>query len=291
MDLILGTIGREEEIKWLVETLAAQTRTDFRLLIVDQSGSRELEGVAERYRPAFPILYLRSKPGLARARNIGLLHAQSNIVGFPDDDCLYPKDLVERVLDFFASQPGFHGLMGRCVDGYGKPSVARWDTEAGEVSRANVWRRAVSTTVFLRGEVPKAVGWFDESLGVGSGTSWGSGDETDYLIRALDLGFRFYYDPTLFIVHGDPLDNDPSAMVSRGYRYGMGTSRVLTKHGYPWWFIVYFCLRPLVGCGIALLNANMARTCFHWAVFKGRLTGLKLSAAPIPLRTSKDEAG
>ena len=49
----------------------------------------------------------------------------------------------------------------------------------------NLWNRAISFTIFLRRDVVEAVGPFDEELGLGSGRPWASGEETDYLIRAV----------------------------------------------------------------------------------------------------------
>ena len=61
-------------------------------------------------------------------------------------------------------------------------------TDASVADRDNVWNRAMSFTIFLRARVVERVGRFDERLGLGSGTPWHSGEEIDYLIRALAAG-------------------------------------------------------------------------------------------------------
>ena len=43
----------------------------------------------------------------------------------------------------------------------------------------------ISFTIFLRRRVVERVGEFDETLGVGAGTPYGSCEESDYLIRAV----------------------------------------------------------------------------------------------------------
>ena len=40
--------------------------------------------------------------------------------------------------------------------------------------------------------VVEAVGAFDETLGPGAGTPWGSGEDTDYHLRILKAGFDLY---------------------------------------------------------------------------------------------------
>ena len=64
----------------------------------------------------------------------------------------------------------------------------RWDSGGGPIDRQSIWRRAISYTVFLRREMVESAG---DSPGArcGSGTPWGSGEETDYLLRALAEGF------------------------------------------------------------------------------------------------------
>ena len=54
--------------------------------------------------------------------------------------------------------------------------------------------------MFLRREVVRDYS-FDESLGVGAGTPWGAGEETDYLLRLLEDGHRIFYDPAIAIWH------------------------------------------------------------------------------------------
>ena len=49
---------------------------------------------------------VESARGLSRARNAGLRMIAGDIVSFPDDDCWYPPDLLQRVADA-SSVPGF----------------------------------------------------------------------------------------------------------------------------------------------------------------------------------------
>src|SRR5205823_4423770 len=130
---------------------------------------------------------LRSAPGLSRARNVALPHVDADIVAFPDDDCVYPGDLLERVAQRFAAEPRLDGLTGR------DDSPARWEEDAAMLTRDNLWNRAISFTIFVRSEVVARVGGFDERLGLPGSSS----EEIDYLVRALDAGARIEYDPSL----------------------------------------------------------------------------------------------
>src|SRR5262249_47548850 len=150
------------ELARLLESLEHQTHREFRVLVVDQNDDNRIEPVlTER------TVRLRSPRGLSRARNEALRHLQADVVGFPDDDCIYPADLLERVA---ARLDRLDGITGR---------EPWWTTDAAVLTRENLWNRAISFTIFLRRAVVERVGAFDETLGLPSA----SGEEIDYLIR------------------------------------------------------------------------------------------------------------
>ena len=81
---------------------------------------------------------------LSRAKNVGLKHVSGDVVEFPDDDCQFPPDLLDRVAQFFNEHPEIDGLTGRSVDKYGKTNMGHFDTKPGTIDNLNVWRRGVA---------------------------------------------------------------------------------------------------------------------------------------------------
>ena len=69
------------------------------------------------------------------------------------------------------------------------------------MTAATVWNRVNSHTLFLRRDAVAQAGRFDESLGLGSGQPWHSGEETDFVVGALQAGARIEYDPSFVVVH------------------------------------------------------------------------------------------
>jgi len=271
--LIMATVSRIREVKRFLEHLDKQTYRDFELIVVDQNSDKRLVPILQDFQERFPILHLKSERGLSRARNVGLKHIRSEIVAFPDDDCWYPENLLDSVVRFFEQNPNVDGLTGRSVDEEGKPSGGRWDTVAGLVNPFNIWRREVSITIFLKKHVVERVGFFDEELGVGAGTLWGSSEETDYLLRALELGFRIYYNPNLIVYHPQQVKQYNSQAFNRAYSYGAGISRVLKKHRYPLWFVMYEWARSIGGGFISLLMGRLGKARHHLSAFHGKVVG------------------
>jgi GT2 family glycosyltransferase len=272
LDLVVATVDRTEPLDALLHALGLQTHRCFRLLIVDQNDDDRVERLL-RAHPGLGALHLRSPRGLSRARNVALGHLEAPLVAFPDDDCLYPRDLLGRVTRRFGSDGELDGLSGRAAAEDGR-AVGRWPTTAARITPDTVWHTANSHTVFLRRELVERVGAFDESLGLGAGTPWSSGEETDYLVRALRLGARIEYDPSLVITHPvKPVTADE--LVALGRRDGASVGYVLGANAYPPRTIARMLARPALGALVSLALLNGTRARFHAATLDGRVRGLR----------------
>jgi GT2 family glycosyltransferase len=273
--LVLATLGRTTEVARFLSALNAQLYRDFELIVIDQNPDERLVPLLGPYLGRFPIQHLRSERGLSRARNVGLTRVSGDVVAFPDDDCWYPQHLLSSVSDQLNALPSVDGLTGRSIDEQGNESAFRFSTDAGVVDRISVWQEAISYTIFLRRSVIDRVGSFDEELGVGSGTLFGSGEETDYVVRALASGARIVYQPTLAVHHPHPEDVIDSRVIQRAYSYGCGMGRVLSKHRYPFWFKVRAVVRPLGGGVVSLARLNLPKAQLHWRRCVGRMSGMR----------------
>ncbi|WP_219642109.1 glycosyltransferase family A protein [Cohnella sp. CFH 77786] len=273
VSLILATVDRLAEVENFLEKLDLQTYRNFELIIVDQNEDDRLVPIIERCRAKFDILRLRSPRGLSRARNVGLQHVTGDIVSFPDDDCWYEPDLLGRAVLLFDRNPKALIITGRSIDACGNDAVGKFDTVEGYVDKINVWRRAVSFTIFLKKEAADAIGGFDEEIGVGAGTIYHSGEETDYLLRALNQ-FSVYYYPDLTVRHPNPLKQFTPQIIRRAYRYGCGFGKVVTKHQYTARFKIGALLKPFLGMMLFWTAFQFPKSMYYWNSFKGRLRGM-----------------
>lgn len=271
--LILATKSRVAEVARFVRSLTDQAHDDLELIVVDQNGDERLEKVFNQTKVPFSVVHLRSEPGLSRARNVGLGFISGEVVAFPDDDCWYPEGLLARIALTLQSDPSIDGLTGRSEDEQGQPSGGCFSRRQGTVDIENVWKQGISYTIFLRSPVCSAVGRFDEELGVGARTRFGSGEETDYLIRALIMGFNIRYLPDLVVHHPNPVLYDRNHR-AKAFRYGAGMGRVLAKHRYTLGFSLVAILRPLAGTLLSLLTFRGRKAAYHLAVAGGRICGL-----------------
>jgi glycosyltransferase involved in cell wall biosynthesis len=270
-DLVVATVDRIEELRRLFASLERQSHAAFRVVLVDQNDDDRLDQVLQN--ASLNILRLRSERGLSRARNAALGRLDADVVAFPDDDCVFRRDLLDRVAARFAATPGLDGLTGR-AEGERGQSSASWARDAAVLTRENLWNRAISFTIFLRAPLVARIGDFDEGLGLGSDRPWSSGEEIDYLVRALDAGATIEYDPTVVVVHEEK-ELSPAALREVGARDGASIGYLLRKHGYPARTVGTMLARPVGGALLSLARRDPARAAFHLSTLRGRLRGYR----------------
>ena len=271
--LLMATVGRSSELNRFFECLAAQSYRDFELIVVDQNSDERLLPLLSAYAQRFPIVYCKSQPGLSRARNVGLRRVTGDVVAFPDDDCWYPPDLLKQVVKLLSDREDLDGVTGRPID----PRALGFDRKSGLINPRNVFRRAISYTIFLRQRVVRAVGNFNESLGLGTESGMVGLEETDYLIRAISASCRIWYEPGLSGFHNDSELRYDDAAIQRQYGNGLAFGYVLNVHGYSLWFVFYCWLRPLVAACLSSITLRWPKARYHYAAFRGRVAGYRES--------------
>ena len=277
--LILATVDRVEEVKRLLVSLQAQTHRDFELIVVDQNSDTRLKPVLEPYMKDFSILHFHvpQERGASKARNVGLRHASGNAVTCPDDDCWYPPLLLEKVACFLNEHPKVDGVSG-CLAS--DPVVLEQSppnpTPSGYFIRTPLQVLQVPGMVglFLRTPVIEAVGEFDETLGPGAGTPWGSGEDTDYHLRILNEGFVLFTNPDIVVFHPEvEFYYTGGRDLDRSYRYGAGRTRVWKRHRLPLWYFIYEVSRSWGGVVLSLVQGRGYKATWHWGAFRGKLRG------------------
>ena len=271
--LILTTVGRIHDLRRFFHSLEEQTHKDFEVLVIDHKPNEVVPKVLAEFDSKLNITYLGSAEGHSKALNLGLRSCTGDVIACPDDDCWYPADLLERIDRMFHEHGHWSGITGRVVTGDGEPSNGRWDRQSGFVTRSNAWKRAITISLFFRRASLDNVK-FDETLGVGAGTPWGAGEETDFLLEILKVHPAFYYDPAIKVNHPPIASGEfGPAVCSKARAYARGVGRVLRKQGYPKTAISYHVARPLFGAALSFLTLRTDKARYHWSIAAGRFNG------------------
>ena len=201
--LVLCTINRKSEVDKFLASLARQTFKQFEVIIVDQNKDGLLDGTIEKWQNLLIIEHIKvGFQGLSKARNFGIQYIKGNFIAFPDDDCEYQPSTLEKTEIFLRHNPKASIVIGKQVCKFYDADDSAFEQAKEIKSSLDVFKsKAISFVIFGRSNAITQLGpgFFDERLGVGSGTIWGSGEETDFLIRAHKLGITIFKQPAIEI--------------------------------------------------------------------------------------------
>jgi glycosyltransferase involved in cell wall biosynthesis len=272
ISLVLATVGRTDELHRVFESLAAQTFSNFEVIVVDQNKDDRLLPYLVRARYlGISIRHIRQpQPNLAAARNAGIEVARGEWVGFPDDDCWYETNVLERVFNRFTQNDKPSGVVVRWVEQNEQPLMAGTLTWERSSSFRDI--PVSSITLFCSRALCRKIEGFDSRLGVGQ---WfGAGEETDFVLRALHTGALFAYEPSAQVHHAvSSRLPDATPQARRAIRLrARGTGALYAKNHLPAWVIVRGLVAPVLRPMMKLSFGEDLR--LGCAIALGRLEGM-----------------
>mgnify|MGYP001606818966 CR=1 FL=1 len=229
VSIVLPTRNRASLLRPTLDTIRAQTLTDWELLLVDDGSTDDTEALVRGYGDS-RFVYLRNdgEHGVARARNLALTRARGEFIAFQDAGEQWPLDKLTLQVEAMRSLPANVGLV------YGNYLIQRADGTR-KLSRpavftaddADTLRRTLCLAVtgidtptwLLRASVIAACRGFDEALT--------RREDTEFLMRVALQGFRFHYvDALTALSHAreESLSKNPDTLL-RAHDY------MLKKHG------------------------------------------------------------
>jgi glycosyltransferase involved in cell wall biosynthesis len=270
VSLIVATVERTVELDRLFASLAAQTFTDFEVIVVDQNTDDRLQPYLERARGrGLFVRHLRNHPAnLSAARNVGIAAANGDWIGFPDDDCWYDDELLAHLAPRF-----------RCSDPLSGAAV-QWVEEGvpKELAPSLTWERSkmfrdmpvASFQLFFHRGLFDRIGTFDCRLGVG--LFFGAGEETDLVLRALRAGALLTFETEAQVHHPIKIPA-PTPQARKAARFReRGAGALYAKHALPAWVVVRGLIAPLMR---PLLRGSFGSDlALGLAVVRGRIDGL-----------------
>jgi glycosyltransferase involved in cell wall biosynthesis len=226
--VVVCSRDRPVQLADCLRAVAVQDADD--VVVVDSASTTDL--TSESAHEAGVRCIRADIPGLAHARNVAMRATTADVVAFTDDDCRPEPGWAGAIRAQFDSSPGDADarpgfVVGRVVAGGAGPAVSvvldafpriyRRDDDPSHIGHgANL---AVSRACW------DSLGGFDDMLGVGSDLR--SGEDTDFLWRALRDGWTGCYDPHAVVSHNQWRDR--RAALCTSYGYGVGAGAVRTK--------------------------------------------------------------
>lgn len=251
--IIVPVYNRPDELRELLQSLQAQSRQDFEVLVIEDGSSVSSQPVVGQF-PQLAIHYFsKVNEGPGPARNFGADRAQGEFVVFFDSDCILPNDYFEHV-DAALEHTAF--------DAWGGPDRAHPSFTARQQAMAYTMSAAL-TTGGIRGR-KSHVGKFQPrsfNMGVRSAVFRALGGfQWDRLAEDIDLSIRLYQAharvvllPEAFVYH--KRRTRFVAFFRQVANFGRGRVRIAKKypgearlvHWFPTLFSLGLLMLPVVG--------------------------------------------
>jgi glucosyl-dolichyl phosphate glucuronosyltransferase len=215
LSVILCTHARPDYLGACLAGLAAQSRRDFELLVVDSASppaaAAAIAGLAARHGAR---LLRAEAPGLSLARNLGLAAARAPWVAYLDDDAVAEPGWAAALLARIATLPAAAAALGGCILPAWEAPLPDWWPPAlrgvltivewagfGEVGRdLPVGVDIYGANMAFATAPLRAIGGFPEALGR-IGNRLLSGEEVEVVGQLRARGHRAFYDGAATVRH------------------------------------------------------------------------------------------
>ena len=226
LSVVVPTIGRPEQLRACLASIASCRPRPAEVVVIDQSGSAPVQAVVETYADIGARWLHRPGRGAAAATNAGLREAAHDLVARTDDDCTVAEDWIAVMWQGLAKHPGWL-LTGRVLAGgvarpEDVPSVKADEVAVNHTAGSSYWLLYSGNMVVDRREIA-AVGGFDERRSLRSAAS-----DNDLCYRWTKSGRPLRYEPTMVVWHHDW--RGPEGLARRYVEYGHGQGAFYAKH-------------------------------------------------------------
>lgn len=233
---VIATRDRGARVVQAVESVWANLPVSAEVVIVDQSATGDTEAAVEEFRGRPGFRYVRSRTtGISAGRNAGVELASHELVAFTDDDCLVGGVWLKAITDGFTRDPRVGVVFGAVLAAPTDPQhevVTSYLPSAPFLARGLEDKHRVegiSACMAIRRSMWRALGGFDEQLGVGA--PYRAGEETDLTLRALEAGYFVFETPEAHVTHAGvcPLAAIPAVIDRNWFGTGAAWGKLLRR--------------------------------------------------------------
>jgi glycosyltransferase involved in cell wall biosynthesis len=262
---IVATYRRKDELVQLFESLIKNNIDKLEVIVVDQNLDGLIDDLIEQYRRQLDILHLKmTEANQSKARNYGAALAKYPIICFPDDDCWFEDDSLQKVQQFFDQNTSTDLLIANWKQ---NPVV---HTDSFSLSKKKIFSfRAVgyvTYVLFFNQGVFQRLGGFMETIGIGQYI--GGGEDSELTFRAAHQNLNIFYRADIIINHTyiPILSRDLNTIRSRQRAMGL----MYAKYEVPKFVILKGLTAPLIKMAFCM-SKKKAREYYH--MFLGRKEG------------------
>lgn len=230
ISVVMATYNRCEMLKNQIHCLLNQSfdKDRYELIIINDGSTDDTEEyLTSLAKQDSRVMYLlQQNRGPAAARNLGVFHAQGNIIAFTDDDCLANAQWLENIYRIFQDK-SILAIQGKTISDKKlmNPLTHQVVNEEGDSSMPTC-NAAYQKTIF------EQAGGFDESFPF-------QNEDADLSWRVREMG-KIVFSPEVLVVH--PPRQDPFFKNAKKMKHYV--SEFMLFHKNPILYQKYRCTNP-----------------------------------------------
>jgi len=266
--IICATIGKYNQINKLCKSLDRQIYKNFELIICDQNKNNHNKNYIITYKN-LNIKFIKTKKGISRARNKGIQLSRGEFLIFLDDDIIVERNYLNKINNLLTKKR--HNIIAYKVVDLKNNTLLNYPKKNCYLSNDYQIFNSISSVSFVIDSKYRI--FFTENLGLGSKNIYQSGEETDFIFKAVKkLNYKIYFDKSIRVIHlrkGRPFLSE----LKKNFFYGCGWSFVVKKNKLDH-FIIKSFIRIFLNIGYHFLTLNLKKMSLSISTILGRIYGL-----------------
>ncbi|MGA2681836.1 MAG: glycosyltransferase [Candidatus Bathyarchaeia archaeon] len=220
VSVVIPTKNSSSTLSNCLQSLVRQEYTNFEIIVVDGHSKDNTIEIAKKYTNK---VFFEEGETRASGCNVGIQHAQGDIIAFTDDDCEVPKDWLTQIVSNFEDETlDVLGGSTKTPEKSSKIEKAFGAVQNDLLSLTNSWestRAACDNVIGCNSAYRKATlidaGGFNEKLP--------TAEETELHFRLKQAGKQIRYLGSLFVVHNRRCS--VRQYWKQQFRFGVGTGK------------------------------------------------------------------
>lgn len=259
--VIIPVYNRPKEVEELLESLCAQTFTDFEVIVVEDGSSETSESICDKYRDRLDLkYYFKSNSGPGPSRNYGAERSAGDYLIILDSDVIVPKEYLQNIEN---------ALKADSTDAFGGPDRAH-ESFTPIQKAINYSMTSFFTTGGIRGGKQKMDKFYPRSFNMGIRKSLFQqvggfapiryGEDIDLSTRLFKAGCNCRLFPEAYVYHKRRVK---FSSFFRQVKHS-GEARVMLKRKYPETFKLVHLLPAAFVIGHVALILLAIFHCWWW---------------------------
>ena len=263
---VVATYRRKDELNRLFNSVISNNISNIELIVVDQNLDGLIDDVIAKYSSLLDINHVKmTEANQSKARNLGAAKAKYPLICFPDDDCWFEPDALQKVLAYFEHNTSTDLL----IINWKQNPIVHHQSFALTTKEIFSFRAVgyVTYVQFFNKNVFQKLGGFMETIGIGKYI--GGGEDSELTFRAADRGMNIFYNAAIGVNHKYIAITTRDLPTIRARQRAMGL--MYAKYNVPKHIVLRGLAAPLIKM-VLCMNRQKAKE--YYNMFLGRKEGL-----------------